>query len=439
MRRMISLLVGLGLVAPLASCGSGTTTLQVVTGAAVKTTAGRTARVAETVVITPGSSSAATPPPFVANGAMDFAARRARLSITVLGQDVTVIVDGTTIYENVPLLTGQLGGKPWLKIDLNEIGQAAGINGLGNLAQAQSSDPSQFLSYLRGVSGAITTVGHESVRGTATTHYRAVVDLTKAAGSSSPDVQKTIQQLGKVLGATTFPIDVWIDSAGRVRRQHQVFDYSHASFPNIPTSALPKSADITVEYFDFGVAVSAPLPPADQVTDLSQILGRGGSSQASNVLPAAASLQSRLLSALPVVYAQQPGTSAVDLAKAALQDGKADARGVLAGDGFVGGSQRQWKSSSGGVIVDLVYEFASPAGATSYFMRLSSKDTAGATPFAVSGVPGAKGFLSPRGSKQGAAVFLTRGRFLSEIVIGGTDATVTFSSGLAQDQYNLVA
>ena len=63
----------------------------------------------------------------------------------------------------------------------------------------------------------------------------------------------------------TFPVDVWIDGDGRVRRM--TFDYA------IPQSDTSPAVDyaLTLEYADFGEQASVGLPPADEISRPSQL------------------------------------------------------------------------------------------------------------------------------------------------------------------------
>jgi hypothetical protein len=192
------------------------------------------------------------------------------MSTKVAGQAVELILDGTTIYERIPALTDQLG-TPWLKIDVSDIGELAGVQGLGDLTQASSSDPSSTLAYLRGA-GEVTAVGSERVRGEDTTHYRAVVDFERAASTSPADQATTLRQVAKALGTRFQPIDVWIDGGGRTRRMTQTVDYSKATLPNVSKDQLPTSMSVLVEYYDFGTEVSVEVPRSGDVTDFKDLL-----------------------------------------------------------------------------------------------------------------------------------------------------------------------
>jgi hypothetical protein len=199
------------------------------------------------------------------------------MTTNVAGQTVEVILDGTTIYQRIPALADRLG-KPWLKVELDDLGGLAGVQGLGDLAQANSSDPSSTLAYLRGA-GKVTELGREEVRGEATTHYRAVVDLERAAQKSPAAQARTLRQVAETLGTASQPVDVWIDGDGRTRRMTQTIDYSKVKLPNVAKDELPTSMSILVEFYDFGTEVSVPVPRPSEVSNVKDLLDQmGGSS-----------------------------------------------------------------------------------------------------------------------------------------------------------------
>ena len=84
------------------------------------------------------------------------------------------VLNGTTIYLQSPLLTSNLPkGKTWLKLDL----QKAAPKGV-DLSALTTQSPTKLLSQLQ-AAGNVTKVGDETINGTATTHYRAKLDLSK--------------------------------------------------------------------------------------------------------------------------------------------------------------------------------------------------------------------------------------------------------------------
>jgi hypothetical protein len=171
-----------------------------------------------------------------------------------------------------PQLQAVAGGKPWVRVDRSTLqalaGSQLGVPGLGT-----TLDFSSVLAWLRGVSGQITTVGNERIHGTPTTHYRAQVDLSRAAttiGADANDASALTQAVGR-----TLPIDVWIDAQGRLRQLKVSLDLNmlHASQgATLPTQARA-TAVLTVDLWNFGVTVDAVPPPANQVSDASSLLG----------------------------------------------------------------------------------------------------------------------------------------------------------------------
>ena len=208
--------------------------------------------------------------PISGSGALDMRGQRMRMSMSMpipgMGQfDVEEIFDGDTFYMRLPASMAQRlpGGKPWMKIDLDAIGKAAGVN-LEQMMQANQSNPGDMLQALKAV-GSSRVVGRENIRGAATTHYRADIDLSKAA-ERIPD-KTTVDALKQDFAASgldSIPIDVWVDDSKRVRREQ--FNMGAAGF----------SMDMTIEFTRFGVAVDTTPPPADQVMDAGALLRAAG-------------------------------------------------------------------------------------------------------------------------------------------------------------------
>jgi len=262
-----------------AACGGGPTAVTVVAGSPSRTASARTARVSSVVRITGSSGPLTAGRSLQADGSVDFASRQATFRVTTETGSIDAVIDGAVVYERIPQLAPAVGRKTWLKIDFRTAGQLAGVPGVSSVLESQPSDPSQTLSYLRGASGPMTTLGHARVRGVATTHYRVPVDLNRAAASLGPDQQAALRQEIDELGLkTTFPMEVWIDGQGRVRRMHLVQDYSQVNPPpNVPRGSPSSSVEQTMELFDFGAPVTVQPPPADQVTDISALVNRSHS------------------------------------------------------------------------------------------------------------------------------------------------------------------
>lgn len=146
-----------------------------------------------------------------------------------IGRIEAILVDNV-IYEKFPAhLAANLGGKPWIKIDLNE---ALGAE-LAQLAQqAQSSNPTQITALTLGAEN-VEEIGQEEVRGTSTTHYKVTVSLKKAlAEAEDPNLKEVIEQTAAVYTSDTVPIEVWMDDEGLPRRMKFTMDLSQIEAPD---------------------------------------------------------------------------------------------------------------------------------------------------------------------------------------------------------------
>src|SRR4051812_43265357 len=122
-----------------------------------------------------------------------------------------------------------------------------------------------MLRFLKAV-GSSHVVGTEPIRGAPTTHYSATIDLAKAADSlGDKQTAAALKQLYASSGQVTLPIDVWVDRAGRVRREH--FSLSLGA-----RAGAAAAVDMTLEFIRFGVPVDLTAPPPDQVLDATGIL-----------------------------------------------------------------------------------------------------------------------------------------------------------------------
>jgi hypothetical protein len=183
------------------------------------------------------------------------------------------IVDGTTVYVKLPAAAaGALptSGKPWIALDLSKV---TGIPGLSSLAgNPGSSDPSEMLQWLRGVSDSILAEGQQQVDGVQTTHYRAQLSLDRSANAvpaaERAAVQQAMSKLEQLTQVHEIPVDVWVDAHHLVRRFEMNFT---ASLPGGSTVSEVVTIDIT----HYGPERRPAVPPASEVTDLSSLLSSG--------------------------------------------------------------------------------------------------------------------------------------------------------------------
>ena len=183
------------------------------------------------------------------------------------------LVDGTTVYVKLPpAIASKLpGDRPWMKVDL---AKASGIPGFSSLANNPvSSDPSQFLSYLRATSGHVTKLGSEVVNGVQTTHYHATINLDRVPdalpSASRKGAKQAVSSIEQLTGLKQLPVDAWIDSNNLIRRMRLSFAESLA-----PSVKL--NIGMTMDFIKYGPQPKPAFPSADQVSDASSLSSVGG-------------------------------------------------------------------------------------------------------------------------------------------------------------------
>jgi hypothetical protein len=250
-------------VALLPGCGEDADPLELVSTAGAETADDGVARVTSTTELSLGGASIT----LESRGLVDFDHHRASLTTKLPsgGGDTEVVVDGTTMYPRGAGVGGELGLlTPWVSIDLGRMG---GLTGTDLAQLGSSNEPTSGLELLTGAE-EVEEVGHEEVRGAATTHYRATVDLRKAveeAGAvTDPD---QFEKFAELLGDGRVDVDVWLDAEDRVRRMRY-----EQPMPGDEAA----SATVTVELADFGTDERIEVPPPTDVTDVTERILQDG-------------------------------------------------------------------------------------------------------------------------------------------------------------------
>lgn len=274
---MRAVLLGLVAAAALAAtaCGGGSTVSPESVAKAATKTGSQSYRVATTTKLKVNKRNVT----FKGSGLFDPKKRRGRLTLDMsqlnqisgaagspynLGY-AQFVLDGTTMYMRIPLLK-QLNPslKPWVKLDLIQAGKTQGLDFGAFLQFGQGGDPTQALQYLR-ATGKLKKKGSDEVRGVKATHYSGSVDLKKVADTAPANVRaelrKNDDRLIALTGERTIPVDVWVDGNGYVRRE----TYTN----KLQISGRKVDVVSSLELYDFGTPVIAPVPPAADVTDFS--------------------------------------------------------------------------------------------------------------------------------------------------------------------------
>ncbi len=168
------------------------------------------------------------------------------------------------VYANAPALSTFIpGGMSWVRLDITQAAQNLGVQ-LNGLGAAATQNPAQALDLLRSI-GSVETVGTETVDGASTTHYRATIDLTKAAANLGTDEQGLLNHLIANGAPNSIPVDVWIGDDGLVHKL------------TFNASAGSGSVALTLEISDYGTPVTVTAPPAGDTFDATGLVGMIGS------------------------------------------------------------------------------------------------------------------------------------------------------------------
>ena len=237
---------------------------------------------------TGGSSSAPTMDfGMLSTGVVDFANNRSAtdmrfLSVPQLGT-IEVRSFGSMVYEKFPRkVHSQMPSynKPWLKIDQNALYKKSYGASLSQMQSNTQNGSANQLEYLKGVGGPVEKVGQQKVRGVLTTHYRATVDLDKAADDQSRKVKQAYGKIQDRLGVGKVPTEVWIDHDKRIRRLKMTFPSPDTPKPSGGLTSTGAGTNrsgrmvLTEDYYDFGVPANVERPPADQTIDFTQMASK---------------------------------------------------------------------------------------------------------------------------------------------------------------------
>jgi hypothetical protein len=256
----------------LSGCGSGAVaSLDPIARAAEVTTQSDGAQLAMTMQM----SLAGKQVRFNAHGDLDMAHQEGEIFLEMSGLSALsggAVPDSTTmtelytansLYMSSPLFASSLpNGAQWMKIDLGNLEQQAGIN--PQSLTSGETDPAQYLQYLRASSGTVTKVGTATVRGEPTTEYSATIDPAEAIsqldkGNSSAEAK--LRSMFTETGLSSIPVEAWVDSKNRLRRVQLVM--------NMSVSGEPLQMTINEEFFGFGPIPAANAPSSAEVYEPS--------------------------------------------------------------------------------------------------------------------------------------------------------------------------
>jgi hypothetical protein len=245
------------------------------TGAANRTTAEGTSRIElEGSIELEGLEE---PIDFRGEGAADFGAGTSRVTLDMselaeaspaYGPSENwrgeVYYEGEAVFVRLPAISVSLPeAREWVKVDAETLQELGG-------AQFSAPDPDEFLHFA-GAAGSPETLGEEQIRGVETTHLRAEVRVDDLPTALPPERRKGMEAYARRLsfaGLDSFPLDVWVDGDGIIRRLRAEYD-------NMETGTKEADMSFAMELYDLGEDIVVKPPSPDRVSDIADLIGRG--------------------------------------------------------------------------------------------------------------------------------------------------------------------
>ena len=173
-----------------------------------------------------------------------------------------MISDGDTVYIKSGMFS-MLGIQGWVRTD---------AEGASSTTGATSGSPTGMVEFLQGAGDDYEVVGTEDVRGVATTHVRATLDLVTLMEDLTPaeraEMEAELEQMGAAgSGFRSIPAEAWVDDDGLVRRFTMTFDLTGTGDAEMDGVIMK----LTVEMFDINEPVDITIPDPSEVTDITEM------------------------------------------------------------------------------------------------------------------------------------------------------------------------
>jgi hypothetical protein len=199
------------------------------------------------------------------------------MDLGLLGGEIQMVMADGVVYMRSPLF--QDAGTEWVSMDPSKMSpeETAQFGGFG----AGTTDPSAYAGLFAGVF-AVEAAGEQEIDGVPTTHYTGTIDLTRVIENfgdvvggevdeaTREQLEMAIDQFEAVGIDDRIPFELWVDEDGFPRRQRISMDFGEL----VPGSE-DASMDMTVDYSAFDEPVEIDVPPASQVTDVTDLMGAG--------------------------------------------------------------------------------------------------------------------------------------------------------------------
>jgi hypothetical protein len=133
------------------------------------------------------------------------------------------------------------------------------------------ASPASMLGLLKAQASSVQNLGGEVLDGVNTTHYRALIPVSRL-GASTVEEQAQAEQM---LGSSSIGIDYWLDSSHLLRQLRLAITElrepsdttSSPGEVTIPLGTYPITFSITFGLSHYGTPVHVVPPPAAQITN----------------------------------------------------------------------------------------------------------------------------------------------------------------------------
>lgn len=200
------------------------------------------------------------------------------MDLGLLGGEMQIVMADGVVYMRSPLF--QDADTEWISLDPSEMSpeDAAQFGGFG----AGTTDPSAYAGLFAGVF-KVEEAGEQEIGGVPTTHYTGTIDLTRVLENfgdvvgaevdeaTRDQLEMAVDQFEALGIDDRIPFELWVDEDGLPRRQRISMDVGELAtgaggMPGIEDARF----EMTVDYSAFDEPVEIDVPPASQVTDVTE-------------------------------------------------------------------------------------------------------------------------------------------------------------------------
>jgi len=181
------------------------------------------------------------------------------------------------VYLRFPPIPGvPQTSKPWAVLtekDLRDLAVQQGADPDDLKKSQDEMSPLQWLEFLEDVSGDVTEIRQERVRGVMTTVYNTEIDYGQLQGQEKPfgDLDPEVEA---ALAEVKFPVVVWIDKEGFLRKYS--IEVNSAEFPEAVQKELPAEeakVAFSMDLYDYDADSTVEVPPAGEVGSFFDLFG----------------------------------------------------------------------------------------------------------------------------------------------------------------------